>query len=195
MPQETEIKFQVANPRQLTRKLKALGFRPKTPRTHEMNTLYDFPGQPLRARGELLRLRQYGPKWTVTHKAKGKAGRHKSRVETETTVSNGENAEAIFQALGLEPIFRYEKFRAEWSDGAGHLVLDQTPVGTYAELEGPARWIDRTAKRLGLSSADYITKTYAELFQDWKRRTGSPAEEMTFRAARDDERGPRVGSG
>src|SRR5262245_7538239 len=181
MPQETEIKFRVANAQQLARKLKALGFRLETPRTREMNTLYDFAGQRLLRRGEVLRIRQYGPKWTVTHKAKGKAGRHKSRVETETVVGDGRKVEEIFRALGLQPAFRYEKFRAEWADLNGHLVLDETPIGIYAELEGPARWIDHMAKRLGLTRADYITQTYAELFRDWKGRTGSPAEEMTFR--------------
>jgi adenylate cyclase class 2 len=180
MPKEIEIKFQVGNAAQITRKLKALGFRLKTPRTHEMNTLYDFPGQPLRGRGEILRLRKYGKTWTVTHKAKGTAGRHKSRVETETNVSDGTNAAAIFKSLGLQPVFRYEKFRAEWQDSKGHLVLDQTPIGTYAELEGPARWIDRIAKKLGLPARDYITQTYSELFAAWKRRTGSSAKEMTF---------------
>ena len=51
-----------------------------------MNTLYDLPGQTLRKRGELLRLRKYGEQWVLTHKSKGKAGRHKTRVELETKV-------------------------------------------------------------------------------------------------------------
>jgi adenylate cyclase, class 2 len=184
MPKEIEIKFKVASKDQLTRKLKSLGFRLQTPRTHEMNTLYDFQGQALRERGEVLRIRQYGPKWTLTHKAKGKTGRHKSRVETETVVNDGKSMEEVFRALGLRPAFRYEKFRAEWNDAKGHLVLDQTPIGVYAELEGPPRWIDGMAKKLGLRRADYITQTYAELFREWKQRTGSPAEEMTFRAVK-----------
>jgi adenylate cyclase, class 2 len=181
---EVEIKFVVADPKKLLRGLKKIGFRLRTSRTHEMNTLYDFPGQPLRKRGELLRLRKYGTKWTMTHKAKGRPGRHKSRPETEISVDDGKKAETILVYLGLQPIFRYEKFRAEWSDGAGHLVIDETPIGTYAELEGPPRWIDRTAKRLGIAGADYITKTYAQLFGDWKQGTRSPAEEMTFKAVR-----------
>jgi adenylate cyclase class 2 len=178
---EVEIKFRVSNAAQLTRRLKALRFRRKTPRTHEMNTLYDFPGSPMRRRREILRLRKYGRTWTLTHKAKGTTGRHKSRVETETNVSDGKKAEAIFSSLGLQPVFRYEKFRAEWQDSKGHLVLDQTPIGSYGELEGPARWIDHIAKKLGLTRQDYITQTYAELFGEWKRRTGSKATEMTFR--------------
>jgi adenylate cyclase class 2 len=181
---EIEIKFEVRDQKQLTRKLKAFGFRLTTARTLEVNTLYDFPRQMLRQRGEMLRIRNYGGKWTITHKAKGTPGRHKSRVETETTMQDGEKLQAIFASLGLRPIFRYEKYRAEWSDGIGHLVLDETPIGSYAELEGPPHWIDRTAKRLGVTRDEYITDNYAGLFWAWKNRTDSTAEEMTFRAVK-----------
>jgi adenylate cyclase, class 2 len=146
--------------------------------------LYDLPGQPLRQRGELLRLRKYGTEWVLTHKAKGKTGRHKTRVESETRIADGARMEAILQALGFHPCFRYEKFRAEWSDGKGHVVLDQTPIGNLGEIEGPPRWIDKTARLLGISPANYITQTYAALFFEWKQQTRSPAQEMTFRAVR-----------
>src|SRR5512142_2098411 len=119
---EVEIKFRVAELDTLTRKLRAAGFRRVTPRTHEMNVLYDLAGQPLRRRGELLRLRRYGERWVLTHKAKGTLGRHKSRVESETEVANGGNMAAILAALGFVPTFRYEKFRSEWTDGKGHVV-------------------------------------------------------------------------
>jgi adenylate cyclase class 2 len=88
--------------------------------------------------------------------------------------------DAILQALGFKPTFRYEKFRAEWSDGTGHVVLDDTPIGNLGEIEGPPRWIDRTAKALQISPADYITKSYAELFLNWKKKTKSKAQNMTF---------------
>ncbi len=177
---EIEIKFQVEDARALNRRLRQSGFRLVTPRTHEMNTLYDLPWQRLRRRGELLRLRQYGPKWVLTHKAKGKAGRHKTRVENETQVADGGKMDIILRALGLAPTFRYEKFRAEWSDGKGHVVVDQTPIGTFGEIEGPARWIDQTARRLRVPPDRYITETYATLFFAWKKRTRSSAREMTF---------------
>ncbi len=181
---EVEIKFLVEDLLALERKLRAAGFRRKTASTHEMNTLYDLPGNPLRQRGELLRLRQYGDKWKLTHKAKGKAGRHKSRMETETEVRDGKQMDGILRALGFQPNFRYEKFRAEYSDGQGEVVLDQTPIGNVAEIEGKPRWIDRTANALGLDRSQYITKTYAQLFFEWKDRTGSPAQEMTFKSIR-----------
>ena len=183
-PKEVEIKFRITDLRALRRALKRAGFRQITRSTYEMNVLYDLPGQKLRKRGELLRLRQYGKKWVLTHKAKGTAGRHKVRVERETQVEDGKQMDQILRALGFAPTFRYEKFRAEWSDGKGHVVVDKTPIGDFGEIEGTPRWIDRTAKALGISREDYITQTYAPMFFEWKRRTGSPAEEMTFRAVR-----------
>jgi adenylate cyclase class 2 len=181
---EIEIKFRAGDPRSLTRDLRKTGFKLVTRRTHEMNTLYDLPGEALRQRGDLLRLRRYGAVWTLTHKSKGKTGRHKTRIELETRVEDGAKMDAILRVLGYAPAFRYEKFRAEWSDGKGHVVIDETPIGNFGEIEGAARWIDRTAKALQIASADYITQTYAGLFFEWKQQTGSGAEEMTFNAVR-----------
>ena len=54
MSREIEIKFRVADVRALVRRLRRAGFRMLTRRTHEMNTLYDLPGEVLRKRKELL---------------------------------------------------------------------------------------------------------------------------------------------
>lgn len=182
MPKEIEIKFRVESLPALNCALKQAGFRQVTRSTHEMNSLYDLPGQKLRKRGEMLRLRKYGETWTLTHKAKSKEGRHKTRVELETCLENGEQADAILRALGFTPTFRYEKYRAEWIDGTGHVVVDETPIGNFGEIEGNPRWIDQTARALGISRGDYITDTYAPMFFAWKRRTRSKATEMTFKA-------------
>jgi adenylate cyclase class 2 len=192
-PQEVEIKFLVHNLRSLARKLQDLGFKNETRSTHEVNTLYDLPGQKLRYRGELLRLRNYGGKWKLTHKSKGTAGRHKSRRELETSVSDGSQTDGILRALGFAPSLVYERFRAEWSDGEGHVVIDRTPIGNIAEIEGKSRWIDRIARELSVTPQDYITKSYAELFFDWKRNTGSRAKNMTFREV-GKNRGQRSGA-
>ncbi len=183
-PREIEIKFLLNDLKEMERRLRRAGFRRQTPRTHEMNTLYDLPSGELRARGDVLRLREYRGKWKLTHKTRGKAGRHKSRVENETGVSDGAAMEAILLALGYQPTFRYEKLRTEWTDGAGHVVLDETPIGNFGEIEGPSRWIDRTARSLDLRPADYITDSYVGLFTRWKEQTGSPARHMTFKNVR-----------
>jgi adenylate cyclase class 2 len=180
-PKEVEIKFVIADMQELEQKLTALGFRRVTPQTHELNTLYDLPGQKLRRKGELLRLRKYGEAWRLTHKTRGVTGRHKLRAELETSIGTGAQMDAILRALGYRPVFEYEKYRSEWSDGKGHVVLDHTPIGDIAEIEGRPKWIDRTARALGVATAQYVTKSYAELFFDWKRRYRQKALNMTFR--------------
>lgn len=179
MANEVEIKFVVHDLDALRKRLTELSFAEQTPRTNEMNTLYDRDEQ-MRRRGEVLRIRKYGNKWVVTHKAKSQEARHKTRVETETTVADGHALEQIFKSLGLEPSFRYEKFRSEWSDGRGHVVLDETPIGNLGEIEGTPEWIDEIAAQLGIKASDYITKSYAELFQDWVKEHRSGARNMTF---------------
>jgi adenylate cyclase class 2 len=179
---EIEIKFRVTDARALARSLRGAGFRVVTPRTHETNTLYDLPGEFLRARKELLRIRKYGSEWTITFKSGTVRGRHSSRLEFETGVSDGKKLDAILRGLGYGPTFRYEKFRAEWTDGVGKVVVDQTPIGNFCEIEGASRWIDATAKKLGVTPADYITKNYATLFVEWTHQTSSKAKEMTFAA-------------
>ena len=127
----------------------------------------------------------------------------KVRVETETRVDDGPALGAIFEQLGYTPVFRYEKFRTEWSQIASsytaplfagdafsadaaapaprsHLVIDETPIGDYAELEGPPAWIDYTLARLGIDPATCLTESYGRLFLAWKQRTGSPAQNLTF---------------
>jgi adenylate cyclase class 2 len=122
----------------------------------------------------------------VTHKCLTEdhdpAARHKQRVETETEVKDGEAMEVIFSQLGYKPAFTYEKWRSEYADSAGHCVIDETPIGLFAELEGPAEWIDATSERLGLDASELITLSYGRLFDEWRAKTGSAATDLTFAA-------------
>ena len=205
---EIELKFPIDDLARLQARLPGLGFQLDTPRTFEQNTLYDTPARTLRESRQILRLRQYGSLWTVTHKRQARADgsaapRYKVRIETETAVDDGPALGAIFEQLGYAPVFRYEKFRTEWSqtspiiDGplftdpidfvdpalanpARHLVIDETPIGDYAELEGPPTWIDRTLAALGVDPSTCLTDSYGRLFLTWKQSTGSSAENLTF---------------
>jgi len=182
---EVEIKFTIVDRRVLARKLRAGGFRVVHTRTHEFNTLYDLitpQGGELRSRGELLRLRKYGSDWVLTFKGKAEFTKHKSRIEQEVNVSDGAVMDKILRSLGFVPTFQYEKYRTVWSDGRGHVMVDETPIGDIGEIESTAKWIDRTAKRLGISQADYSTASYATLFFDWKKRTENKAMNMTWKA-------------
>ena len=186
MPVETEIKFRIDDLETLTKRLEAAGFRLQTPRTFESNVLYDTADRQMRARTEILRIRNYGGRWTLTHKRLPTSGPgedvHKHRIETETGVADGEALAEVFLSLGLVPAFRYEKWRAEWSDGEGHCVVDETPIGNYAELEGAPAWIDGVAAKLGVERSRYVTLSYGRLFDVWRQEQGSEAEDLTFAA-------------
>ncbi len=198
---EIELKFPVANPESLQVRLADLGFHLVTPRTYESNTLYDTPNRDLRARREVLRIRQYGALCTVTHKRQTDqhdpvdTTRYKVRIETETIVAEREALAEIFHQLGYNAVFVYEKYRTEWAHGvdrnSAYLVIDETPIGTYAELEGPTGWIDRTLAMLDVNPSHCLTDSYGKLFLDWKQRTGSPAEHLTFAAVASPVLAPR----
>jgi adenylate cyclase class 2 len=188
---EIELKFPVADPQALQARLPNLGFHLITPRTYEHNTLFDTPARDLRAKRQILRLREYGGVHTLTHKRIDDANnldtsRYKIRIETETTVADPHALAEIFRQIGYTPAFIYEKYRTEYSifdtptNTTPHLVLDETPIGTYAELEGPTDWIDRTLATLHIDPATCLTDSYGKLFLDWKQRTGSPADHLTF---------------
>ncbi len=183
---EIEVKIVVDDPAAFQFRLPALGFRLETPRTFERNILYDTPGHMLRDSHQILRIRRYGDVWTLTHKRHPddedlvNPGRYKVRVETETTVADGEALAEIFHRIGYEPMFRYEKYRTEWSQGTAHLVVDETPIGSFAELEGPPAWIDDTLSKLGVAPSACLNESYGRLFLIWKQQTGSPAENLAF---------------
>lgn len=184
MPTEVEVKFRVPDAAALRRRLLDAGFHLETERTFERNILYDTPDRRLRSQTAILRVRQYGERWVVTHKCLPKGhdpdAPHKHRDETETEVGDGEAMGHIFTQLGFVPSFVYEKWRTEFSDSTGHCVLDETPVGIYAELEGPPEWIDRTGQKLGIGPGEFLTLSYGRLFEQWRERTGSSVQNLTF---------------
>jgi adenylate cyclase, class 2 len=187
---ETEIKLPVASADEALRKLNAAGFQVSKPRALEKNTAYDTPQAELRRSSRLLRLREFGQDYTVTYKGPPTVDKHKSREEIETEVSSPEALRAIFERLGYAPSFRYEKFRTEFNSAEqGTATLDETPIGVYMELEGEPEWIDRMARKLGYEEKDYITASYARLFQDWRERTGSAARDMLFQIFGDERAG------
>jgi adenylate cyclase class 2 len=184
---EIELKFPISDPAALQSRLPQLGFHLDTPRTFELNTLYDTPSHNLRANRQILRIRHYGELCTLTHKRMPDQlpsdNRYKVRIETETTVADGHALAEIFKQLGYTPAFIYEKFRTEWShpaEHAAHLVIDETAIGNYVELEGAPTWIDRTIVELNIDPTTCLTDSYGKLFLNWKQRTGSTAEHLTF---------------
>ena len=115
------------------------------------------------------------------------AGRHKVREEIEVEVTDAANLTKIFEGLGMRGWFRYEKYRttftlpaaSRWAQGL-LIELDETPIGTFVELEGPAEAIDQAAKELGFSPRDYVLKNYLALYAEECRRKNEEPRDMVF---------------
>jgi len=179
---ETEIKLPVENAAALLDKLHAAGYQVSQSREFEANTLYDTDDRRLFHSGMLLRLRETGGRSILTWKGPVIAGPHKSRPERETTVGSAETFGYILDQLGFEPVFRYEKFRTELkgANPEATVTFDETPIGIFMELEGPAAWIDETARTLGFKYADYVTESYGTLYRRWCERKGVEPSHMVF---------------
>jgi adenylate cyclase class 2 len=113
--------------------------------------------------------------------------RHKVREEIETELTDGATIQRIFEGLGLRGWFRYEKYRTTYVLPGRHgwakgllIEVDETPIGTFVELEGQAGAIDRAAKELGYSARDYVLKNYLVLYVEECKRKGEPPKDMLF---------------
>ena len=179
---ETEIKLRIENPQGIEERLDALGFKVTRPRIFESNTIFDDAVGGLRARGCLLRLREVGDRALVTFKGQAERAKHKSREELETTVGDAGTGALIFERLGLQPMFRYEKYRTEYERPSEHgiVTLDETPIGWFVELEGAPDWIDRTAVELGFSEKNYLTESYGSLYVADCKQKQIPLSNMVF---------------
>jgi adenylate cyclase class 2 len=115
--------------------------------------------------------------------------RHKVREEIEVEVADASILAKIFEGLGMRGWFRYEKYRTtlrlpartNWAKGL-LIELDETPIGTFVELEGPPAAIDRAAQELGYSRRDYVLRSYLALYVEECRRRGQEPKDMLFPA-------------
>jgi adenylate cyclase, class 2 len=195
---EIEIKLRVTNIDEILLKIKNLRAT-RQPRVREQNTLYDTPQSHLRRRKMLLRLRIETPaahdarstsnkeRVILTVKAppptQPKTPHYKILAEREQPVplSSRQYAKAL-TSLGFRPAFRYDKFRTAFRLPNLHLDLDETPAGTYLELEGHPTAIDRAAKALGFTKSAYLRATYWDLYVALFRRRRTKPKNMLFAA-------------
>jgi adenylate cyclase class 2 len=183
-PVETEIKLRIeGGALAAVRLLEQRGYRVRAPRMLQADQLFDLSTNALRDSDQLLRVRSSGGVATLTYKGRSLGGPHKRREELETQVQDGAALQSILFRLGYLPGFRYEKYRTTFKEPgeerAANIGLDETPIGVFLELEGPADWIDKTARRLGFSPQDYVTASYGSLYREHLKLHGGPAD-MVF---------------
>lgn len=204
---EIEIKLRIENAAALAAKLEELGAR-RIRRVFEQDTLFESYDHGFRKLQAILRLRQETP--VELHEARGKGTRrarkpiggiltfkglvdgpsaagakYKEREEIEYRIDDVGRFACVLRGIGMQPWFRYEKYRTECRCRRFPMLkfdVDETPIGTFLELEGPRRQIDRAASELGYSKAEYIATSYLELFAKECARRGVKARNMTFRA-------------
>ena len=116
----------------------------------------------------------------LTFKGPPRASPMKLREELETAMADGRTALEILERAGFTLVFRYEKYREEFRHDDVVVAIDETPIGTFVELEGDAAGLETLATRLECSPSDYITASYRTLFLETRSATGTANEHMVF---------------
>ncbi|MFN7993990.1 MAG: class IV adenylate cyclase [Bryobacteraceae bacterium] len=180
---EVEIKLALRNTNEGRRRLRGAGFRVWKRRIFEANVLVDSADGRLRNSGCLLRVREAGKQGVLTFKGQAVPGKHKDREELEVKVTDPARLAQILARLGFQEVFRYEKYRTEYKKkgDSGVATLDETPIGSYLELEGAPAWIDRMARKMGFRESDYITASYYALYVDYCREHSQEPANLTFK--------------
>src|SRR3954463_1257034 len=179
-PVEREIKLRFASAEDARAAVLALGATPLLGRRLQEDALLDTPEGLLRDRRSALRIRMENGKSRVTFKGPVQPSAMKLREELETVVGDGEVLLRVFQELGLEVWFRYEKYREEFSYEDVIVAIDETPVGVFVEIEGSERGIAAAAAALGRSPSDYILDSYRGLFLQHREALGLSGTDMMF---------------
>jgi adenylate cyclase class 2 len=104
----------------------------------------------------------------------------KTREEHETVISDGDVLTHVFESLGLHVWFRYQKFREEFAAEDATIALDETPIGTFIEIEGGERAILTMTCALGRTPDDFILDSYRSLFLARRDQFGLDGANMMF---------------
>jgi adenylate cyclase, class 2 len=162
---ESEVKLAVGSPEEARALLERAGATRVRPRHFEDNLLLDDAARTLAARGLVLRLRRTETAALLTYKGpRREVDGVKARTEIEFGVSDGDGCLALLDGLGFRPTFRYQKYRETYRWHDVEIVIDETPVGTFLEIEGEVDVIHQAARALGRGPGDYLLESYVSLF-------------------------------
>jgi adenylate cyclase class 2 len=180
---EREIKLQFDNAETARRAIAAVGGVLTGAKRRQRDHLLDWPDRRLSRQRAALRVRLEPSGGWLTFKGPVQdalSPTMKVREEIESAVADGPSILALLSALGLEVWFRYEKDREEYAAEGATIAVDDTPIGTYVEIEGEEPAIVRIAAQLGRSPGDYVRESYYGLFEQHCTRHGLNARHMLF---------------
>jgi len=177
---EREVKLRFDSPEEARAAICAAGATPLRSRRFQEDVLLDTEDEMLRRRRCVLRIRTEAGKSLLTFKGPVQAGAMKIREEYETVIADGEVLKHVLEELGLHVWFRYEKYREEYAAEDVTIALDETPVGTYIEIEGGEQGIHAMTRALGKSASEFILDSYRGLFIQHREKYGFTNDYMVF---------------
>ena len=177
---EREIKLTFRNPEAARAAVLAAGGTPVRGRRLQDDCLLDTPDELLRRRRSVLRVRIESGRSFLTFKGPVQPSIMKLREELETVVGDGTLLLRVLEELGFHVWFRYQKYREEFALDDVIIAVDETPVGTYVEIEGGERGIATTTEALGRRPSDYLLDSYRGLFIRYCQERGLPITNMLF---------------
>ena len=177
---EREVKLEFASPAAARDAVRACGAAPKRNRRLQHDALVDTADGWLRDRRSVLRVRREEGRTVLTFKGPVQPSAMKVREEIETEVSDGDALLELLGRLGFLVWFRYEKYREEFALGSLVIAIDETPIGTYVEVEGDEAGIERATRALGRTPADFVLDSYRGLFLRSCEARGVEATDMVF---------------
>ena len=158
----------------------AIGATPLRARRLQEDALFDTEDETLRQRRCVLRVRSDAGRSLLTFKGPVQPGPMKLREEHETVIADGDVIRRILEELGMHVWFRYQKYREEFAAADATIAIDETPIGTFVEIEGSEQAIEAAARALGRTSADFILDSYRALFVTHGPECGLTGTDMVF---------------
>jgi adenylate cyclase, class 2 len=177
---EREIKLRFHTPAEARDAIVRAGGTPIRGRRLQEDCLLDSPDEVLRRRRCVLRVRVEPGRSLLTYKGPVQPSTMKVREERETVVADGETLLLVFELLGFHVWFRYQKYREEFGAEDATIALDETPIGTFVEVEGSEKGITEVAAALGRVPTDYIVDSYRGLYVKHCEQQGVPCADMVF---------------
>jgi adenylate cyclase class 2 len=177
---EREVKLRFDSPEQARSAILAAGATPLRCRRLQEDALLDTDDELLRRRRCVLRIRTESGKSLMTYKGPVQPSRVKLRPEHETIIGDGEVMLRVFEELGLHVWFRYEKYREEYSAEDVRIAIDETPIGTFVEIEGGEQGILTWTEAIGRTPADFVLDSYRGLFIKYRDEFGFAGTDMVF---------------
>jgi adenylate cyclase class 2 len=177
---EREIKLRFDSAESAREAILAAGGTPLRGRRLQEDCLLDTPDGLLRARQSILRVRMEAGKSRLTFKGPVQPSPMNLREEIETIVGDGHRMIQLLEQLGFAIWFRYQKYREEFAYSDVIAAVDETPLGTFVEIEGSERGITEMAEALGREPRDYVLESYRTLFVQHRADLGLADADMLF---------------